>query len=181
MAVVGGNRARAALRSIIWSTDELGIKGTWSFSSPIALTAFVGALAVAWVVPASSNGATLVQVRRQLFAWHLRPAPLFRSQLPPSFHGASVTLYRFSGVDFDVELAKPDWPPSSPSTGCIYAKALTAGRDHDAHRGKGKEARVGAGAEADHSPASDVTAAGFDDGGAAVGRGEETLGTADTR
>jgi hypothetical protein len=85
------------------------MKGTRSFRSPIALTAFVGTLALAWVLPASSNGATLVQVRRQLLAWHLRPAALFPSQLPPSFRGASVTLYRFSGVDFDVELAKPDY------------------------------------------------------------------------
>ena len=70
--------------------------------------AFVALLGLVLMVPPTSSAATLAQVRGKLLAEHLRPAPLFPSQMPSGFRGANLTLSRNSPWEFDVTFARPD-------------------------------------------------------------------------
>jgi hypothetical protein len=73
----------------------------------MVVVALLASLALGLFVAGRAAAATLTQVRTQLSAWHLQPAPLFPSQLPASYRGANVSLDRFAGVDFDIEFGKP--------------------------------------------------------------------------
>ena len=75
------------------------------------------AMAVAGMLalPLTSRAAaamTFAQVRVELRAWNLRPAPLFPQQLPSIFNGAKASLDR-QGFDFNVDWTKDR--PLSPS------------------------------------------------------------------
>ncbi|MGZ6669675.1 MAG: hypothetical protein ACXVH3_33920 [Solirubrobacteraceae bacterium] len=68
----------------------------------------IASIALALGLPGIANGASLAQTRADLGAWNLQPAPLFPSQPPPSLDGANVNLYRWTGMDYDLEFGKPD-------------------------------------------------------------------------
>lgn len=82
--------------------------GHTRFRAARALLTFAIVLVALLSLAAPAGAATLDQARQQLLGWGLNPGPLFPSAVPVGFEGTTVTVSRFSGIDFDVTFARPD-------------------------------------------------------------------------
>lgn len=86
------------------------------------LAGALASLSLGLVLPSGANGASFSRARKQLRAWHLKPAPLFPSRAPAHHRHANVHLYRFAGVDYSADFGTPDNAAChtiSPNAWCV--------------------------------------------------------------
>lgn len=90
--------------------------------SRLVLAGALASLSLGLVLPSGANGASFSRARKQLRAWHLKPAPLFPSRAPAHHRHANVHLYRFAGVDYSADFGTPDNADChtiSPNAWCV--------------------------------------------------------------